>query len=541
MSLKKLARKCLGFGSLLLIALFLISPLRTEAVTLESIVTQAQYRCDEGYNRQCWIGAINLVNAKLRESNASPDPRSGTNSPYWIALQIAIPYPQCLSSEYAADIVCNGPFVVAVRDVSFLIVSLFGFGIVMAAVFASAMLVWAGFQYVASAGNPSKAEAALDKVKGSALSLVVLIFSTVILNQINPKLTNISLTDVETVTGKRICTEIKDQAKCTTTGNKEDGTLIACIWQDGKCDFASNLFCPVLNAEECAKQATAGNCIVVGDKCAEKRKDTDAPCPTIADPAGCNNGCVWQDSGCNPRDPASVTAADSTCPAMIKSQCQSNGLCEWQSAGACFNQQKILAIDCENVSTSDCGDYIKCALVDGACVNAPSVDAPCTKHEECGSTLFCYTSGQCKPRVGVGEVCDSMAYGGATGEDDDKVCQPGLQCDDVWLGFSGTGECEKAACGSSDYNCPTTSYCAKDETCQTKLDFGQPCKGTADVNDSNSCTTRFCNLQLSPPSCACPNIYVGQAGGTPLVWNPTTKRCECDPATKAANPSQCGS
>lgn len=53
------------------------------------------------------------------------------------------------------------------------------------------VLVMAGFQYLSSAGNPTKMKEARDRIRDAVLGLVLLLGSVLILNTINPQLTQL--------------------------------------------------------------------------------------------------------------------------------------------------------------------------------------------------------------------------------------------------------------------------------------------------------------------------------------------------------------
>ena len=51
------------------------------------------------------------------------------------------------------------------------------------------MLVWGGFQYLTSAGNPASISDAKDKIKSALLGLLIILTAWLILQVINPDLT----------------------------------------------------------------------------------------------------------------------------------------------------------------------------------------------------------------------------------------------------------------------------------------------------------------------------------------------------------------
>ena len=71
---------------------------------------------------------------------------------------------------------------------------LYGWGIGIGGFFVFAMLVYGGIEYMTAAGNPGKTKEAMKRITSAATGLVLLLASFLILNTINPQLTQ--LTDV---------------------------------------------------------------------------------------------------------------------------------------------------------------------------------------------------------------------------------------------------------------------------------------------------------------------------------------------------------
>ena len=65
---------------------------------------------------------------------------------------------------------------------------IYEWGISLGGIVVFAMLVWAGIQYLTSAGDPGKMGGAIKKIQSSILGLVLLLTSWLILNTINPQL-----------------------------------------------------------------------------------------------------------------------------------------------------------------------------------------------------------------------------------------------------------------------------------------------------------------------------------------------------------------
>jgi len=66
-------------------------------------------------------------------------------------------------------------------------------GVAIGGIAAFIALVWAGFQYLTSAGDPGRMKDALDRIRSAVLGLVLLLASYLILNFINPQLTTLEI------------------------------------------------------------------------------------------------------------------------------------------------------------------------------------------------------------------------------------------------------------------------------------------------------------------------------------------------------------
>jgi len=78
-----------------------------------------------------------------------------------------------------------------------LIVYFFNLAIAVGAFIAGIVLIIAGIDYVSSRGEPAKIESAKSKIKNAFLGLIVLLSSFMILNIINPELTNIKINELK--------------------------------------------------------------------------------------------------------------------------------------------------------------------------------------------------------------------------------------------------------------------------------------------------------------------------------------------------------
>ena len=68
---------------------------------------------------------------------------------------------------------------------------IYEWGVSLGGIVVFAMFLWAGVQYLTSAGDPSKMGAAIKKIQSSILGLALLLTSWLILNTINPQLVSL--------------------------------------------------------------------------------------------------------------------------------------------------------------------------------------------------------------------------------------------------------------------------------------------------------------------------------------------------------------
>ncbi|MDD2732047.1 MAG: hypothetical protein PHI53_02510 [Candidatus Pacebacteria bacterium] len=68
------------------------------------------------------------------------------------------------------------------------IIYLYNFAVVISAFIALGALVYGGFKYLTSAGNPSKVQDGLDQIKAAIFGILIVLCSYLILKTINPNL-----------------------------------------------------------------------------------------------------------------------------------------------------------------------------------------------------------------------------------------------------------------------------------------------------------------------------------------------------------------
>lgn len=176
-----------------------------------------------------------------------------------IPLQIAIP--SCNKAlldtqvDPTREICCNDAktATIAVLDAPNYIAPLMRFGLIAAASLFSALLVIGGLMYMGSQGAPDYVNRARKLMKNSASGLILIIFSTVILYQINPALISLTLTKPDTILAIKCCKvgsakgsvgTAPDVAPVTGTSGGSitktpvvggTGFTVVEIYKDGKC------------------------------------------------------------------------------------------------------------------------------------------------------------------------------------------------------------------------------------------------------------------------------------------------------------------
>lgn len=78
-------------------------------------------------------------------------------------------------------------------DINELVAWLYYFIVMVAGLAAFVMLIWGGFQYITSAGNPSAIGDAKDRIFNAVFGLILIFASYIILQAINPELLMLNL------------------------------------------------------------------------------------------------------------------------------------------------------------------------------------------------------------------------------------------------------------------------------------------------------------------------------------------------------------
>ena len=97
--------------------------------------------------------------------------------------------PVCLNLQYPSFPSFGNLDLNDQQDLNQVVAWFYYFIVGIAGLAAFVMLVWGGFQYLSSAGNPAAIGDAKDKIKSALLGLLIILASFLILQVINPELT----------------------------------------------------------------------------------------------------------------------------------------------------------------------------------------------------------------------------------------------------------------------------------------------------------------------------------------------------------------
>jgi len=134
-------------------------------------------------------------------------------------VRLFIPIPGVTDScGYVCDITGDGK-----ANVTDYIVAVYKFLVGLAAIVALIMVMWGGYSWIFAMGNTSKIEGAKDTIKSALLGLVLAMVSVQLLEMINPRLTDVGLSEVE-----KIVRQERTSIFCRATDivQAQDGTVL---------------------------------------------------------------------------------------------------------------------------------------------------------------------------------------------------------------------------------------------------------------------------------------------------------------------------
>lgn len=124
--------------------------------------------------------------------------------------RLQVPIIGCAPVDVKTDPFCcsdDGIYTIGVKGIPSFIATMVRFGIIVVITIMFLMLIIAGVQFQLSFGNTSSAYKALDRVKRAAMGLVVVLFSTMILYQVNPDLIKLNIATPEGI-AQTVCCKI---------------------------------------------------------------------------------------------------------------------------------------------------------------------------------------------------------------------------------------------------------------------------------------------------------------------------------------------
>lgn len=301
-------------------------------------------------------------------------------------------------------VICPYGSIAAVKNAPAFVTSFFQFIIIFLAIALTGILVVAGILYVTSGGNPARAGKAMDYMRNAAYSLVVLIFSAVILNQIGPRFTQLGITDVTSIVAKFQCTELKDQATCQKGNN--------CSWDDSAkvCRNASSVSCNDLSPSDCDKQSGRCKFDTAVNVCIAVRSSGAPSCTVTLEKNACfsQTGCVW-DRSCLPKNPSDQNAV-TACVALTEGACEANALCVWPIAApyGCVLETTAREKNCSSFGQTDC-PQVGCWLSTSGCVAITPPGQACTADAQCGYYSFCDPNAKkCRSKLAGDQSCSAF-------------------------------------------------------------------------------------------------------------------------------------
>ncbi|MCC6639405.1 hypothetical protein IT409_02505 [Candidatus Falkowbacteria bacterium] len=256
-----------------------------------------------------------------------------------IDLLINIPVPNCSSLNTDATIVkCEGNMVDGVYNLPAFMNVIFQFIIVAGITVVVFMAILQGFKILFYSPIASKIKDAKASLVKLITTLIILMFSVVILNQINPKLIDGSL-DITNITRVEMCDDIDEREVCL-----ENNTT--CEWSDGKCQNITTNDC-VIATEKTKCDPKKCDWSEVRKVCEIKNiQGNELACFTAGtDSYDCSllkETCELV-SGCYPKEPSAVinkTHPAYNCSALAsKYICSTNSECVYiESNTACLSK-----------------------------------------------------------------------------------------------------------------------------------------------------------------------------------------------------------
>ena len=251
-----------------------------------------------------------------------------------------------------------------------IIINFYQFALMIGGLLAFVIIVFAAIKHTVSADNPSGQSDSKDMIKQALLGLLLLVGAYLVLNTINPKLTDLRLPELEKIPKVKV-TVINNPGAlnnpCLAGSVCNAGLLCSSddiCYKPSGCTTTSD--CPYLSLQQC-----------IGGVCKEVLNTCDA-----STPCDINHSCV--DGLCKQRGTAGAACINGGCP---------NG------DGLVCSRRSICVVSGTCITSGDCSTAQEC--VANKCV-ASSAGSVCTSQADCGGALACGASGQCLPPFSSG-------------------------------------------------------------------------------------------------------------------------------------------
>lgn len=123
--------------------------------------------------------------------------------------RLQVPLIGCDMAQNNETVCCSsdGVYTIALKGIPSFIATMVRFGFIVVITIMFLMLIVSGIQFQLSFGDPSAAAKSIERVKHAAMGLVVVLFSTVILYQINPDLISLKIDTPEEI-AQTVCCKI---------------------------------------------------------------------------------------------------------------------------------------------------------------------------------------------------------------------------------------------------------------------------------------------------------------------------------------------
>lgn len=410
----------------------------------------------------------------------------------WIILQVPIPFPGCsnaalknnvkccdeeiIKTYYAqtnsglgqtyksAAPTCPSGSVAAIKDIPSLILVAVQFLTIAIIIMMVLLMIISGIQYITSFGNAEKAKKSLERVKHAAFGLVIVLFSSVILYQVNPKLLSLSIAKPGQITQVQLIEHCSAEG-ITKCGDKVKGSD-TCIGR--QCDTGN--YCSETKVEDTSSFACK-KLIELGSECTSNEE-----CKT---------------SLCSPSVTDSSKQVCTSLDKIIGKSCNSSAECGGYFCNAPWSGGNVCTF---GLLGNQCADNSGCnANAGNICVSADLLTgSTCslskTPYSVCNNDLDCPLGYLCAQGIYYNGFADLINK-----NNDEKTCLPPSKTDPKVptkvFKCNSNSSADEHGCNSSPFG---TTYCAGASSALWINDYctpgliGNPCSA------NNECASKFC-------------------------------------------------